>query len=300
LATLALGASALAAPPASTPTEPFGYCLNTSTIRGQKLTLPQTVDVAAQAGYHAIEPWIGELDQFVQAGGTLKDLAKQLRDHGLVVPDAIGFPEWIVDDDAKRRKGLDEAKRCFDLVQQLGCSRLAAPPVGATQQPGLDLLKAADRYRALVELGATHGVTPLVELWGFSKNLSRLGEVLLVAIESGLPQAAILPDVYHLRKGGSDFGGLPLLRASTIGIFHVNDYPDQPDRAKLTDADRVYPGDGVAPLKDIFRTLHTAGYRGMLSIELFNRTYWQQDAALVARTGLAKLRAVVQASLGEK
>ena len=42
--------------------EPFGYCLNTSTLQGQKLDLVQLVDIAAQAGYQAIEPWVRELE----------------------------------------------------------------------------------------------------------------------------------------------------------------------------------------------------------------------------------------------
>src|SRR5687768_7059277 len=53
------------------------YCLNMSTIRGQKLPLPKQVEVAAKAGYQAIEPWMGELDGFVQSGGKLADLRKQ-------------------------------------------------------------------------------------------------------------------------------------------------------------------------------------------------------------------------------
>jgi 2-keto-myo-inositol isomerase len=101
----------------------------------------------------------------------------------------------------------------------------------------------------------------------------------------------VLPDVYHLYKGGSDFSGLPMLSGSAIGIFHVNDYPAIP-RDKINDADRVYPGDGIAPLKDIFAILRQINYAGFVSLELFNRDYWKQDPNEVARTGLAKLKAV--------
>ena len=85
-------------------------------------------------------------------------------------------------------------------------------------------------------------------------------------------------------------------RQCAIGILHVNDYP-KIDRGKITDADRVYPGDGVAPLAEIFKTLHAIGYDGFLSIELFNADYWKQDGLLVAKTALDKLKAVVVASL---
>ncbi|MDB5311779.1 MAG: sugar phosphate isomerase/epimerase [Gemmataceae bacterium] len=297
--------------PADRPPGTFGFCLNTSTVRhndgqwGKSRPITELIDIASKAGYQAIEPWISELDAYVKDGGSLKDLGKRIADAGLKVPDAIGFAEWIVEDDGRRKKGLEQAKRDMDTVAQVGGTRLAAPPVGATggtsrrddpkfSQPIVDLLAAADRYRALLELGKSMGVTPVVEVWGFSKTLKRLGEVVLVAAECGSPEGCVLPDVYHLYKGGSDFAGLHLLGPAAIGIFHVNDYP-KIDREKIVDADRVYPGDGVAPLKEVFATLKAMGYRGYVSLELFNREYWKQDPLLVAKTGLEKMKAVAGA-----
>ena len=228
--------------------EPFTYCLNTSTIRGQNLGLVEEIEITARAGYRGIEPWIREIDDYVKQGGTLADASKRLRDLGLSVESVIGFFEWIVDDDARREKALEEARRNMELVTALGGHRLAAPPVGATDISNFDLAKAADRYGQLVELGEKMGVTPLVEVWGFSKTLGTLGEAAQVAINCGQPSAAILPDVYHLYKGGSDIAGLKLLAGSAIGVFHFNDYPATPPRAEINDAERIFPGDGIAPL----------------------------------------------------
>ena len=266
------------------------YSLNMSTIRGQKLPLPKQVEVAAKAGYQAIEPWMGELDGFVQSGGKLADLRKQIDDAGLTVESAIGFAQWIVDDDEKRKAGLEQAKRDMDTLQQIGGKRIAAPPTGATNQTDLNLLKAAERYRALLELGESMGIIPQVEVWGFSTSLSRLGETMLVALEARHPKACVLPDVYHLYKGGSEFNGLRLMSSEAIQIFHMNDYPRDLPRASIKDADRVYPGDGIAPLDEILRTLFSIGFRGVLSLELFNPEYWKQNPLLVAKTGLEKMK----------
>jgi len=274
--------------------EPFSYCLNTSTIRGQNLGLVQEIDVVARAGFRGIEPWIREIDEHLKQGGTLADLAKRVRDVGLSVESVIGFFEWIVDDDARRAKAFEEAKRNMDMVAAIGGRRLAAPPVGATDIVGFDLAKASDRYGELVALGDKMVVVPQVEVWGFSKTLGTLGEAAQVAINCGQANATILPDVYHLYKGGSDIAGLKLLAGSAIGVFHFNDYPAAPSRSEINDAERVYPGDGIAPLGEILRTLRDIGYRGALSLEVFNREYWKQDALLVARTGLDKMRAAVR------
>jgi len=276
----------------------FSFALNTSTISGRKLPIAEVFEVAAKAGYDGIEPWIRELDAHVKAGGSLGDLGKQARDSNLKVVDVIGFCEWAVDDDGRRAKGLEEARRNMEMVAKIGGTRIAAPATGATDPngPKLDLDRVAERYRALLELGKTFGVTPIVEVWGFSKNLQTLADAAKVAIAADHQGAAILADVYHLHKGGSGVAGLRLLGPSAVPVLHMNDYPDKP-RETLTDADRVYPGDGVAPLTTILRTLRDSGARTALSLELFNRDYWKLDPATVATTGLAKMRAAVTTAL---
>jgi 2-keto-myo-inositol isomerase len=136
-----------------------------------------------------------------------------------------------------------------------------------------------------------------LEVWGFSKNLSRLGQCAYVAIESGHPKACVLADVFHLYKGGSDFSGLRLLSGDALPVFHMNDYPSDPPREQINDGFRVFPGDGVAPLARILGSLPASG-RTVLSLELFNKKYWEQDALEVARTGLEKMKAVAATALG--
>lgn len=275
--------------------EPFGYCLNHSTIRDHKLSIVEEIDVAAEAGYQAIEPWIGKVDEYVAKGGSLKDLDKRIKDHGLTVESTIGFAQWIVNDDAARSKGMELAKRDMDRVAQIGAKRIAAPAAGAQDRTDVGLDAAAERYRALCELGDQFGVVPQVEVWGFSRTLTKLSQAAYVAIESGHPKACVLADVYHLHKGGSHPDGLRLLGADAMHVMHVNDYPGEPARAQITDAHRVYPGDGVAPLKQIFTILRDIGFRGFLSLELFNKSYAEKaDALTVAETGLRKTRESVQ------
>jgi len=266
------------------------YCLNTSTIKGQGLSLVEELEVAAKAGYAGVEPWVRELDAYVAGGGSLEELRRRAEDLGLAVENLIGFFEWVVDDPDLRRKGLEEARRNFQMAQRLGCPRVAAPPYGATETDSLDLDAAAERYAELAALGAEHGVTPMIEFWGFSRSLRRLSEAVFVAMQSGCPEACVLADVFHMYRGGSPFEGLRLVGPRTIAMLHVNDYPPEPAREAITDAQRVYPGDGVAPLRRILDDLREAGFAGPLSLELFNEDYWQQDALAVARTGLEKIR----------
>ncbi len=274
--------------------EPFGYCLNTSTIRGQQLSLVEELEIAARAGFQGIEPWVSELDTYVQSGGSLKDLQKRIADLGLSVQSVIGFSPWIVDDAATRQAGLEDAKRVMEMTATIGGTRIAAPPSGISDADQPDLPTIAQRYRALLEVGQQQGVVPQVELWGFSRLLSKLSEVSYVAIASDHPQACILADSYHLYKGGTPYENLRLLNGQAMHLFHLNDYPAAPARDEITDAHRVFPGDGVAPLGTLLRTLYDTGFRGMLSLEVFNREYWNQDAFYIARAGFEKMRETVQ------
>ena len=275
----------------------FRFGLNTATIRGQKLGLVGEIEVTAKAGYQAIEPWVASIEAYQKVGGSLPDLKRRIAEVGLTVESAIGFPQWIVDDDAKRAQGLERAKFEMDLVAQIGGKRLAAPPTGATDLPKLEWMKAAERYRALLEAGDQIGVVPQLELWGFSKNLGRLGECAGLAIETGHPKACVVADIYHLYKGGSDVAGLRLLNPHAIHVLHMNDYPADPPRERIDDSYRLYPGDGVAPVTEILRTLHDNGGRTVLSLELFHRKYWEMDALEVARAGLEKMKSAVGQAL---
>ena len=117
-------------------------------------------------------------------------------------------------------------------------------------------------------------------------------------METGHPKACVLADIYHLYKGGSEANGLRLLGPNTVQVLHVNDYPADPPREKINDSFRVYPGDGSGPVIDILRLLHATGGRKVLSLEVFNRKYWEQDALEVARTGLEKMKAAAGKALG--
>ncbi len=285
-------------PPASADKKSgFTFCLNTATIRGHHLSLVAEFELAAKAGYKAIEPWVEPIHRYVAEGGSLKDFAKRVVDLGLSIESAIGFPQWIVEDDALRAKGMEQAKKDMDVVAQIGGKRLAAPPAGATKEPLLDLHKVTERYRALLELGDQMGIIPELEVWGFSQNIKHLSDAMFVALSAGHPKACVLADVFHLYKGGSGVEGLRLLSGEALPVLHMNDYPAEPLPDKIDDSFRIFPGDGVAPISRILRTLHDNGGHTVLSLELFNKDYWRQDALKVAQTGLEKMKLAVEKAL---
>ena len=297
LGAVALGAGTLTAEAKATAKSNFKFGLNMSTIRGPRgakgLTIVEEVEVAAQAGYTSIEPWMRKIAEYVDAGGSLKDLGKRIKDHGLTVDSAIGFANWIVDDDDRRAKGVEEMKRDMDRIAQLGGTRIAAPPAGAPRNSPVAMDAAAERYRVILEAGEEIGVIPQIEMWGGHTSIGTVEKAIYIAIKAGHPKACFLGDVYHTYKGGCDFAGLKMLGPQAMQTFHFNDYPADPPRAEIRDSHRVYPGDGVAPISEILQGFAQVGAYPVLSLELFNADYWKRPALENAKTGLAKMKACV-------
>ena len=276
--------------------EPFGYCLNTSTIRGNDLDIVGVVSAAAKAGFQAIEPWIRELDDYTSKGGSLKDLGKRIADAGLTVEGAIAFNSFLDDDDGRRAASMEKLKVDMDKVAQIGGSRIAAPP-GSPKNAPVSLDNAAKYYRDALEMGEKMGVQPLLELWGIHPVLGPLSHGIYVTVAAGRPDASLLLDIFHLYKSGTPFTALKQINGASLHIMHLNDYPQAADPSTLNDGNRIYPGDGVAPLRQILRDLRDNGFRGHLSLELFNKEYWAKSADENLKTAMEKIRTTVRGAM---
>ncbi len=278
--------------------EKVRFSLNLGTIRSYDLNLMQELEIARDAGYRSVEIWFDRLSDYTRDADNrdfdrakLSELRKFLDNEGLSIEGGIGFASWIVDDERRRASGLDELKRQAEALSILGAKCVATPAAGVNEK--MELSKISDRYRTTLEICEPFGVRPLLELWGPSPALSRVADGLAVCADTGREDAALLLDVYHMYRGGNSFASLSLISGSALPIFHMNDYPLTPEREKLNDGDRVFPGDGAAPWRLILTTLGKNGFNGALSFEIFNRSYRESYSALEqAKLGLVKMRAL--------
>jgi 2-keto-myo-inositol isomerase len=270
----------------------IAYCLNTSTIRNCGLNVQEKIKITAQAGYQGIEIWVSEIEDYLKNGGTLPKLKAILDQYSIKLPNLIAFPQWAHPDKEIRAKALKEAKYVFDMAKTLDSTYVAAPPMGITEMVDLPLEDIAEYYKDLMKAVQDTGVTPLLEFWGHSKKLGSLKEAIQIMKLVGGSEVILLADVFHAAKTKGSFELLAELKGSQLGLLHVNDYPYADDIRQLNDSQRVYPGDGVAPLQQIFDTLKKIGYKGMYSLELFNEDYEKSGAESVVKTGLEKMKRV--------
>jgi len=252
---------------------PFRVSLNTSTIRGYQLPVEKQIDLCAEAGFDGIELWVSDVEAYVKQGGTVAELGRRIKQHGLVLENMIAFSTWMADDAVERAAGIQKMRQDMELTAGLGGKYIAAPVQGIPAVVKQKLPEYSDRYRVILEEGVQAGVTPLLELWG-SGALNQLSDTAAITIGAAHPNASMLLDFYHLYRGGNSFDSLRQLNGGVLPVFHINDYPGSIPREALEDADRVFPGDGSCPFDEILPLLQEIGFRGAFSIELFNKTYW--------------------------
>jgi sugar phosphate isomerase/epimerase len=270
---------------------PWPVCLDTATIKPAE-TLIKKIDIAKTAGYDAIEPWDWELAEHEKNGGNLKELGKRIKDSGLFVPSMIGLWGCIPKTKEEFEKSLPATRNRMRMASAIGCTYVQAIPnaVGENFDPEF----VSSCYRQLLEIGLNdYGVNPaLVFVKMFP--LKRMGQATAIAMDTNHPKAKIIPDVYHMYISEGGFEGLKLVRGDLFAIFQFNDAPHGMELGKMEDKHRVYPGDGILPLPQIIKDLKETGFKGCISVELYNPEYWKQDLLEVAKTGLQKTLDVIK------
>ncbi len=266
----------------------FTYCLNASTIRPTPLL--EKIRIAQEAGYQAMELWNNEVNDYLAAGGSMPELKTALGDAGLKVLSMIALHGWISAEGDAYATVLDECERRMAQAAELNCPYVIASP----PREIVNLEHASKRYAELLRVGRRFGVRPSMEFLGFASGIKTAAGAWAVAAGTGDPDATVVADVFHLIRGGGSVDDLLSLSGNRIAMFHINDVPTEPPTAIQTDADRVMVGEGTADLPRVIANLRTIGYRGPLSLELFNPTLWEEDPAEVARRGLDRVRALVE------
>ncbi len=266
----------------------FTYCLNTSTIRTTPLL--DKIRIAGEAGYTAIEPWNDEVTAYLTSGGSMATLKLALADAGLSVVSMIALHGWVTAEGSDYQRVIDDSHRRMEQAAALGSPFIVASP----PQEVVDLARASDRYSRLLEIGRKEGVRPSMEFLGFVDGINSVASALAVADGTHDPSATVVADVFHMIRGGGSFDDLLMLKGDQLACFHINDIPAVPDPLTQSDSDRVLPGDGIANLPRVIANLRTIGYRGPLSLELFNPSLWEADPLDVVRRGLDRVRALVE------
>jgi 2-keto-myo-inositol isomerase len=255
--------------------------LNGATI--MRSSLSEDAEIAAECGYGALEIWAGKLAAY-ERDHSLDEFSRKLRMLG-VKPWCINSIENITYRDADgRRDVLSETERLAAVARAIGAPAIVVVP--GTRPDGfnraesigdaIDILRAMSEAAGEVQLAFEFLGKP-----GCAVPTLDMATEIVEAVDRG--NVGMVIDTFHFHAGRSRLEDLERVPAERVLVLHVNGCEDLP-RDQLTDAHRLYPGEGPIPIDEIAGRLRGCGFDGVASVEIFRPAYWEQEPREVART----------------
>ena len=245
----------------------------------------------ADGGCSAMEVWLTKLETHLEKT-SVADTQELLRDRGMTLGVAAFQGGLLLSQGDQRQAHFDHYKRRLEMCQQFGIRTLIV--VGDFNQR----LDATSIQRAMVSLtqaaqwAAAFDVRLALEFRGTDTFCSSLDTAITLVEQCGEPNVGVCFDMFHYYKGPSKFEDLDRLTAKNLAHVQVCDVPGVP-RELMTDADRVFPGEGDFQLAPIVQKLRAISYDGWVSLELLNPVLWQAKPTQVAELGMTALRRLV-------
>lgn len=274
---LVAGATALAQGAPRTP-QRFFPCLNEATTLAAPFE--KDCEAYAAAGFNHIELWFAKLRKQGLKPSQVENLLQQ---HGLTPASACASEAALWRQQGSLETRLPEFERNFELAQALNVRRYVLYSYVMNRVTQDDYRAAVERFSRVAQLAARYKVRIAFEFIARSSLFGSLLSSLQLIREAAQPNAGICLDTFHFFAGVSKFDDLQELRPGEVEHVHFHDVPQSIPREILVDANRIPPGQGVIPLKQITAALDRIGYRGNLSTELFGARYQKGDPFSVAK-----------------
>jgi len=247
----------------------------------------------AKAGIRAVEPALTKVREFAEkeSPAAARRLLGDLGLKAVSSSNQIGLAE---PGDARARS-LEDLKWKVELAHVIGCDRIVAPSTGTGQYTEDDYKRGVDNLREAAEIARPSAVTLMLEFARTSRFAASLPTALKLVREANHANVRVMIDTYHFWAGISKFEDLELLRDGELHHLHFEDVPADPPREILGQPNRVFPGEGIAPLRRIVEVLKRKQYAGAASLEMFNPAIQAMDPYLVAM----RARAAIEPLIGE-
>jgi 2-keto-myo-inositol isomerase len=268
------------------------FGLNGATT-GEHVDLATDIRVAGQAGYQAVELRDTKIERYLAGGGTIASLRVLLRDARQRVLSLNALEDSTLVTGAALDAVLARTRRFCEWAHALECPYVISVPsvlpAAGLPEPEITARTVA-ALRQMAVVAAPFGVRVGFEFLGFPTcSVNTLAAARRIVDDVGDANVGVVIDVFHFYAGGSRLEDLDGLHADRLFIVHLDD-AEPGDPAALGDAHRLWPGDGVIPLRPLLERIERLGYRNAYSLELFRPEYWAMDPLVVARTGLEKMR----------
>ncbi|WP_435228497.1 bifunctional sugar phosphate isomerase/epimerase/4-hydroxyphenylpyruvate dioxygenase family protein [Streptomyces sp. Tue6028] len=252
--------------------------------------LTEKLTAAARAGFDGVEIFENDLlasplaPEEIRARtadlGLSIDLYQPLRDIEAVPPEEFA-------------RNLRRARHKFELMRRLGADTVLVCSSVSPLAVDDDAL-AAEQLRELADLAQDFGIRVAYEALAWGRHVNTYDHAWSIVQAADHPALGTCLDSFHILARGGDPKGIADIPGEKIFFLQLADAPLMAmDVLQWSRHYRCFPGQGGFDLAGLLRHVIATGYRGPLSLEVFNDVFRQAEAgetAVDARRSLLVLQ----------
>ena len=233
-------------------------------------TLRQKLEAIAAARFDAIELFEND---FIHSAAPARELASMCADLGLAIDLYQPFRDFEGMPDDLFAKSLDRAEHKFDLMGALGaplmlvCSNTSPRSLAGAE-------RAAAQLHALAERAARRKLRIGFEALAWGRHVKRYREAWQVVALANHPHLGLILDSFHTLSLDDDPAAIATIPGERIFFVQMADAPLLAmDVLQWARHFRNFPGQGQFDVTTFFEQVLRSGYRGTLSLEIFNDVF---------------------------
>jgi 4-hydroxyphenylpyruvate dioxygenase len=237
-------------------------------------TLEDRLDAAAAAGFDAVEIFENDL---IASACSPAEIRARVAGLGLTIDlyqpfrDAEGAPPLRFATVERRFRAK------LDVMEQLGTDMILICSSVAPDTIDDDAL-AASQLRSLAELAASRGMRIAYEALAWGRHVSTWEHSWEIVRQADHPALGLCLDSFHVLSRTDSFADIAGLPGERIFFLQLADAPRlHMDVLQWSRHHRLFPLQGGLDLAGFTRAVLSAGYRGPLSLEVFNDVFRQAD-----------------------
>src|SRR3954467_9889918 len=261
-------------------------------------TLEEKLAAAAGAGFDGIELFEADLLGSPLAPAEVRARADAL---GLAIDLYQPFRDFEAVAPAQLERNLRRAERKLDVMAALGADTMLVCSNVAPEAIDDDALAAA-QLRALAERAAARGLRVAYEALAWGRHVDDYRHAWDITRAGDHPALGTCLDSFHILSRGSDASGIRDIPGEKVFFLQLADAPQLVmDVLQWSRHYRCFPGQGGFDLPLFLDHVLATGYRGPLSLEVFNDVFRQASAdrtALDAMRSLLTLEGAVRVGYG--
>lgn len=249
-------------------------------------TLPEKLEAIAAAGFDGVEIFENDLLYY---DGSPRDVRQMCADLGLQITLFQPFRDFEGCRRDRLARNLERAERKFDLMQELGtdlvlvCSNTAVDSLGEREI-------LVDDLRLLAERAGARNLRIGYEALAWGRHVNTWQQVWELVRAADHPALGVLLDSFHTLSLKGDPGAIADIPGEKIFFVQMADAPILAmDVLEWSRHFRCFPGQGEFDLAGFLAPILRSGYKGPLSLEIFNDGFRAAPTRSNAADGLRSL-----------